>query len=105
MAKVAKDLRKLTRHFGENGKWIAMCLQEIKAVPNLRELIVAPFYRRYRCHMLHNDKTGIYSMDIRDPYRVLFAPLPPVPKTDNGGIDEEKVDSVVVLDLHCDTHE
>lgn len=105
MAKIAEDLRQLTRHFGQNAKWIAMCLQVLKAVPNLKELIVTPFFRRYRCHMLHNDKDGIYSMDVRDPYRVLFQPKPPVPMKEDGGIDEEKVDSVVVVDLHCDTHE
>lgn len=105
MAKSAEDMRQLTRHFGQSAKWIAMCLQVLKAVPNLRELIVAPFFRRHRCHMLHNNKDGIYSMDTRDPYRLLFQPTQPVPLLVDGGIDEEKVESVVVIDLHCNTHE
>lgn len=105
MAKSAEDMRQLTRHFGQSAKWIAMCLQTLKAVPNLKELIVAPFFRRYRCHRLHNNMDGIYSMDIRDPYRVLFQPKPPVPVLVNGGIDEEKVNAVIVVDLHCNTHE
>lgn len=105
MAKIVADLGQLTRHFGQDAKWIAMCLQVLRAVSNLNELLVVPFYRRHRCHLLHNDKDGIYSVDVRGPYRLLFQPKPPVPLKVDGGIDEIKVDSVVVVDLHCDTHE
>lgn len=104
MAKVAADIKALTREYGQSAKWIAMCLQTLLAVPNLAELF-KPFYRRFRCHLLHNDKKGKYSLDERDPYRVLFEPKPPVWLKEDGGVDAEKVTSVVVTDLHVNTHE
>lgn len=104
MAKEAADLKSLTRAYGQSGKWIAKCIQTLMAVPNLAELF-KPFFRRFRCHLLHNDKQGKYSLDERDPYRVLFEPKPPVPYKDDGGIDTEKVESVIVTGLHVDTHE
>lgn len=104
MAKQAADLKSLTRAYGQSGKWIAKCIQTLMAVPNLAELF-KPFFRRFRCHLLHNDKQGKYSLDEHDPYRVLFEPKPPVPYKDDGGIDTEKVESVIVTDLHVDTHE
>ena len=104
MAKIAADLKSLSREYGQSGKWIAKCIQTLKAVPNLAELF-KPFFRRFRCHLLHNDKQGKHSLVARGPYRVLFEPKPPVPLKDDGGIDTEKVVSVVVTDLHVDTHE
>lgn len=104
MAKQAADLKSLTRAYGQSGKCIAKCIQTLMAVPNLSELF-KPFFRRFRCHLLHNDKKGKYSLDERDPYRVLFEPKPPVPYKDDGGIETEKVEAVIVTDLHIDTHE
>lgn len=104
IAKKAESLNSLQRNFGEAGRWIAKCLLVLRAVPNLRELIVHPLHRRHRCHELTGDRAGSYSMDIRDPYRLLFRPEQPVPHKTDGGIDEEKVEAVVVTDLHCDTH-
>lgn len=104
IAKDASSLDSLKRHFGEAGRWIAMCLQILQAVPNLRELLTASFYKKYRCHALRGDRAGSYSLDTRDPYRLLFKPEPPVPEKPDGGIDEEKVEAVIVTDLHCDTH-
>lgn len=104
MAKQAKDEVSLARAYGQSGKWIAKCIQMLKAVPNLAEMF-RPFFRRFRCNVLHGDKRGKFSLDERDPYRVLFEPKPPVPYTDDGGIDTERVVSVVVTDLHVDTNE
>lgn len=104
MSKVAADIKTLNREYGQSGKWIAKCLNALRAAPNLAELF-KPFFRSFRCHLLHNDKKGKYSLDERDPYRVLFEPKPPVPKKEDGGIDVDKVDTVVVTDLHIDTHE
>lgn len=104
MAKAAADIKTLNREYGQSGKWIAMCLNALRAAPNLAELF-RPFFRSFRCHLLHNDKKGKYSLDERDPYRVLFEPRPPVPKKEDGGIDVDKVIAVVVTDLHIDTHE
>ena len=69
-----------------------------------------PYYikinRRQNCVTVYEmDKKGKYSLDERDPYRVLFEPKPPVPKKADGGIDMDNVKAVVVTDLHIDTHE
>ena len=104
MEKLAKDEKTLKREFGQSARWIAKCLTILRAVPNLSELF-KPFFRSFRCHLLHNDKMGKYSLDERDPYRVLFTPEPPVPRKGDGGIDTDKVVAVIVTDLHIDTHE
>lgn len=104
MAKVAADMKALTREYGQSGKWIAKCLNALRAAPNLAERF-KPFFRSFRYHLLHNDKKGKYSLDERAPYRVLFEPKPPVPKKADGGIDMDNVKAVVVTDLHIDTHE
>ena len=104
LAKIAQSVVTLTRHYGESGRWIAKCIAALRAAPTLGEFF-KPALHRFRCHLLHNDKKGKYSLDERDPYRVLFEPKPPVPKKDDGGIDVDKVEAVVVTDLHIDTHE
>ena len=71
MAKAAADIKALNREYGQSGKWIAKCLNALRAAPNLAELF-KPFFRSFRCHLLHNDKKGKYSLDERDPYRVGF---------------------------------
>lgn len=38
MAKVAADMKALTREYGQSGKWIAKCLNALRAAPNLAEL-------------------------------------------------------------------
>ena len=53
MAKVAADMKALTREYGQSGKWIAKCLNALRAAPNLAELF-KPFFRSFRCHLLHN---------------------------------------------------
>ena len=105
LAKSAADLEVLDKNFGQSGRWIGKCIAVLKAVPNLAELF-RPAHKRYRCHLLRNDKYGKYSLDERDPYRVLFKPVDPVPyKPGTKEIDAEKVDTVVVTDLHINTHE
>ncbi|MDO5463285.1 MAG: killer suppression protein [bacterium] len=103
MEKLAKDPRELRRVFGENERSIRKCLDTLRAVPNLAELFEPPF-RRFRCHLLHNDKKGTYSLDVKDPYRLLFTPKEPVPIKSAGGIDVTKVEAVCVLELAIDTH-
>ena len=104
MEKIASDEKLLKREYGQSARWIAKCLTILNAAPNLAELF-KPFFRPYRCHLLRNDKKGKYSLDERDPYRVLFVPTAPVPKKEDGGDDTEKIVSVVVTDLHVNTHE
>lgn len=104
MEKVARSQETLDRTYGQSGKLIAKALAILRAVPNLAELF-KPFFRAHRCHLLRNDKRGKFSIDERNPYRILFEPKEPVPKKVDGGIDLENVIAVVITDLHINTHE
>ncbi len=75
-------------------------LDEIRAAKNLE--VVRAFGR---CHELHGDRKGQFSMDLVHPQRLIFtaAEDPPPRKTD-GGLNWSLITSVVILGIH-DTHE
>ena len=59
-----------------------------------------------RLHELKNDRKGQYSVNLEEPYRLLFIPADdPVPlKEEDGGIDIKNVRSVEIIDIE-DTHQ
>ena len=58
-----------------------------------------------RCHELKGDRAGIFSMDLKQPYRLLFKPIEATPPSDR--LDEEKRwKSITSVDMSAieDTH-
>ena len=71
----------------------ATSLEQIRSLPQAR------------CHELKGNREGQLSVDVKNPYRLLFRPIGnPVPRKPDGGLDWEKVDSIMILEVD-DTHE
>lgn len=71
---------------------------------------LATFYPPYsgpeRCHELVGELAGVFSMDVKQPYRLLFHPSEPVPKA-NFSTELERwkaITSIVVRGIE-DTHD
>jgi len=92
----------LTKRWGnEGGRRVALRLQQLAAVACLDDMRHLPG----RCHELSADRKGQFSLDLCQPYRLVFEPTeqPPPTKSD-GGIDWTAVASITVIDI-LDTHD
>ena len=58
-----------------------------------------------RCHELKADRKGTFSIDLNQPYRLLFKPIEDEPPKDRSN-DQERWDSITEIDLIAieDTH-
>ncbi len=76
-------------------------MMELQAALSLADISHLP---PARLHALTGDKKGLFSVDLRHPFRLLFLVADsPVPLLEDGGIDKTRVFSVEIADL-CDTH-
>ena len=92
----------LIRRYGsEQAKLIRRRLDDIHAADSLEVLGKLP---QARCHELKGDRAGQISVDIKQPYRLLFEPAhQPIPRKPDGGLDWAKVTAVRILEVE-DTH-
>lgn len=83
------------RRFGDQ-RWrvLRRRLGELLAAPTLIDLRNVD-----RFHALTADRAGQYAMSLDGPYRIIFAPVEPVPRLPDGGIDERGVDRVQILEV------
>lgn len=76
-------------------------LLELRAAANLAEISKVP---PPRCHELSGDRSGQLSVDLDQPFRLIFIPAnDPLPATPDGGLDWAGVTSVEILEI-ADTH-
>ena len=62
------------RHYGTAmAKKIALRLAALHAAESLADFW-PPKSRPERCHELHGNRTGLFSIDLKQPYRLLFRP-------------------------------
>ncbi len=77
-------------------------LNELRAAMVLEDLRCLP---EPRCHELTGDRKGQISVDLDQPYRLLFEVADdPVPAKPDGGLDWTKVTAIRILGVK-DTHE
>ena len=51
-----------------------------------------------RRHELKGNRKGVFAVDLKHPYRLVFEPAEnPVPRKEDGGIDCEKIFSIRIL--------
>ena len=79
-------------------------LTELRAADSL--IVFSPPYSGpARCHELHGNRKGMFSVDLDHPYRLIFRPAhSPVPRHEDGGIDWGKVTAIEILGVE-DTHD
>lgn len=77
-------------------------LSELRAADCLAHISKLP---PPRCHQLKGKKKGVYSVDLEQPYRLLFIPAneDEILKED-GGFDLNKITEIEIIDIK-DTHD
>jgi proteic killer suppression protein len=76
-------------------------LTEFVAAATLDEISRLP---PARCHELTGDRAGQLSVDLKQPYRLLFIPAnDPIPRKADGGLDWAGITEVEIIEI-ADTH-
>ena len=89
-------------HGPKRAKLLQRRLSEIEASPNLQVLSRLP---GPRLHPLTENRRGQVSVDLDQPYRLLFVPdHDPVPELPSGGTDLRAVTKVMIIEI-TNTHE
>jgi HTH-type transcriptional regulator/antitoxin HigA len=102
LAKLCNDEKALVRKYSpKQAKWIQRRLFQLQAAECLEDLRNAPGH----CHELAGNRSGQLSIDVDQPYRLIFVPteIEAVASAD-GGIDWDLVAAVTVIEI-IDTHD
>jgi proteic killer suppression protein len=76
-------------------------LMELNAAETLADVSHLP---PPRCHELSGNRSGHFSVDLEQPYRLLFIPADdPIPLKEDGGIDLSQVREIEIIKIE-DTH-
>lgn len=105
LEKECNDGRLLQRRHGERrAKLLKNRLAVLGAAICLAD-IGPPYRGPMRCHELTGDRAGQLSIDLDQPYRLIFKhDHVPVPAREEGGMDWKQVTRIVILGI-VDTHE
>ncbi len=103
LAKLCNSKKGAQREWGtEGGDKIVLRLQQMRSANTLADLIRLP---QARCHLLHGNLKGYWSIDLAHPYRLIFEPADnPLPTRPDGSIDPARVTAVIIHGVK-DTHE
>ncbi len=102
LRKVIDDNAACRRQYGENmAKKLALRLASLRAAESLADFWPAKSGPE-RCHELKGDRKGTFSVDLNQPYRLLFQPT----KEPNVDDEQERWKSITAIDLTAieDTH-
>jgi len=90
------DEKRLKRAYGDQAGHIMRRLAVLEAATNLA---VVPTARPERCHLMTGDRAGHFAVDLKQPYRLVFEPTPPVPMLPDGSIDRMHVTAITILEV------
>jgi len=97
LKKILSKKKKLNKKFGhQNARKIMTRMSVLKAANNLSEISHKPPERR---HQLKGKRKGQFAIDVKNPYRLIFKPVEPVPKKEDGGIDLKRVTKIKILEI------
>ena len=89
--------------WGQNARKVRQRLVELLAADTLAVVARIP---SARLHALKGERTGQFAVDVKHPFRLIFEPAhDPIPITDDGGVDLERITRIRVLsveDYHGD---
>ena len=88
----------LIREYGlKNARFIMNRMMVLNASPNLSDV---PAQKPDRCHQLTGDRKGQFSVDIEQPFRLIFKPdQDPLPRKDDGGLDINRITNITILSV------
>ena len=98
LQKVFNSAKELQKRYGARmAKAIMIRLAVLKVAQTLNMVPVTPPDRR---HQLMGDRDEEFAVDLVHPHRLVFKPNhDPIPRTDDGGIDTEKVTAITIIDV------
>jgi len=97
-----KQLEKV--HGSLRAKKIRLGMTELRGATCLNDL-GPPMSGPLRCHELKGGRKGQLSVDLDQPYRLIFVPNnDPVPQKADGGLDWKLVTAITIIGIE-DTHE
>lgn len=102
LAKIMNAEREIVRKYGpDNGRRIALRLQNIRDAASVEELSKLP---QTRVHELKADRNEQISVDAKHPYRlILISAHDETPRKPDGGLDWARITKVQLIEL-IDTH-
>jgi len=93
----------LREHGTRRSKILKVVLARLRAAPNLG-IFAPPYSPPDRCHELTGNRKGQLTIDLDDPYRLVFIPAhEPLPKRAEGGLDWSQVTAIEIRGVE-DTH-
>ena len=102
LQKICSQEREMVKQLGaKNAGKLKQRLMELGAADTLADISHLP---PARCHELTGKNAGIFSVDVENPYRLLFISADdPVPLLADGGIDRKQVKEIEIVEIK-DTH-
>ena len=86
----------LSRRYGALGaRKIRTRLSQLEAADSLADLRSLPG----RWHELTGDRPGHLAADVHQPYRMILRPAEPVPRTEDGSLDWDRVTTVIITEI------
>jgi len=86
------------RHYGmDMTKKLTLRLTALRAADSLADFW-PPMSGPERCHELKGDLTGTFSIDVKQPYRLLFVPIEPEPKKHHSD-EQQRWKSITAIDI------
>ena len=102
---ILEDASKCKRHFGAPmAEKIRMRITALRAAESLATFW-PPKSPVERCHELTGNRKGVFSVDVMQPYRLLFAPIEDAPPKDRSDDHEHwkqitKINLLAIEDTH-----
>jgi len=96
LQKVMSTQKQMRKQFGDDvARRVQGRLSQLEAADSLEDLRHLPG----RCHELTGDRAGHLAIDLKHPYRLIFAPAEPIPLKEDGGLDRSGVTSIVISEV------
>lgn len=105
LKKTLEDDKERKKRFGADmARKIQLRMDALKAAESLADFW-PPYSGPERCHELKADMAGTFSMDLKQPYRLLFEPTDPANKSASKNEKQrwQAIQSVKVIEVE-DTH-
>src|ERR1700719_2399014 len=106
LRKVIDDDAACRRRYGADmAKKLMLRLAALRAADSLADFW-PPNSGPERCHELKGERAGTFSVDLKQPYRLLFQPHAETPQTDRSD-EQQRWKSITAIDIFGieDTHE
>ena len=98
LAKVLNSEREMNRKYG--GRMSKVLASRLAVLRNAPNLAAVPTSKPERRHMLKGQRAGQQAIDLVHPYRLIFVPAhDPLPERQGGGLDEEQVTAITIVDV------